>query len=336
MKATRADVARMANVSTATVTYVLNKSKNISPETTARVMQAVETLNYRPDYYARAMSSKKSMQLGVLIDNISNPFYGDIIRGFETAAADKGYFVNVFTSVMSYTGYFANAIERRLDGMFIASMPFQYEQDALDRLLAHGIRIITSGFANADLKRVCSIENDYVAAMREAMQYLYGKGHRDIAHITGLSREHRFDARVEGYLQMVNELKLPCGDSLLYDGRPPYGTTSQDGYELTAALLSSGKPVTAIIAVNDLMAFGAYVAIHEKGLRIPEDIAVIGFDDIMFSTVCSPPLTTMSLDKVSFGQKAFELLYANMTRDVIGFYRNQLHLVERQSTNIIR
>ena len=336
MKATRADVAKLAGVSTATVSYVLNKSKKISPETTERVMDAVRALNYTPDMIARSMAVKKSMQLAIFLENISNPLYGDIVRGFESSANLKGYSVIVCTSAQRHQEYIGQAISRRLDGILMLMMPFRYDDDALDKLTDHGIRVVTSGFFNVDLKKCSSIENDYITAMRELMQHLYERGHRDIAFITGLSRDFEFDHRVSGYLKMVEELGLPCGDDLLIDGRPPYDTTMQAGYDLTQRILKTGKRFTALICVNDLTAFGAYTALQEHGLRIPEDVAVAGFDDILFSKFCNPPLTTMSINKFEFGKKAFELLHSSIKHGTTGFYLNHLDLVQRRSTDVFR
>ena len=336
MRATRADVARLAGVSTATVSYVLNKSKSISPETTERVLRAVKTLHYKPDMIARSMATKESMQLAIFLENISNPFYGDIVRGFESSANLKGYSVSLCTSVQRYKEYLREAISRRLDGIFMIMMPFNFDKEGLDMLVDHGIRVVSSGDSNADLKKLSSIENDYITAMRDLMTHLYSRGHREIAFITGLDRDFPFDNRVKGYLNMVEELGLSCGDDLLVDGTPPYGTTMQDGYLLTQKLLKNGRPFTALICVNDLTAFGAYTALQEHGLRIPEDVAVAGFDDILFSQFCNPPLTTMSVDKYEFGKKAFEMLYTSMTQGTTSFYLNHLDLIQRKSTEVFR
>ncbi|MEA4889921.1 MAG: LacI family DNA-binding transcriptional regulator [Clostridiaceae bacterium] len=332
MKSTRDDVAKLAGVSTSTVSYVLNNSKAISPETSERVLKAVNELNYKPNIIARSLSTQMSMHLGVFVEDIANPFYGDIIHGFESCAHEKGYFVSVCTSLQRYEEYLENAISRRLDGIFIAVMPSRFELSVLNCLLTNGIRIVTSGYSNIDLKKVSSIENDHVTAMKDAMLHLYERGHREIAFITGLNRSHEFDQRIAGYLAMVKKLNLATGSDLLIEGKSPFSTTIQDGYDLTQQLLKSGKRFTAMICVNDLVALGAYSALNEQNLRIPEDVSVIGFDDIIFSRFSNPSLTTMSLDKVAFGEKAFELLYTNIMLGNTGFYLNRLTLQPRQST----
>jgi DNA-binding LacI/PurR family transcriptional regulator len=214
------------------------------------------------------------------------------------------------------------------------SPPTQYNPARLDEMAKHGISVIVSGYFGADVRKVSSIENDYLTAMRDAMNHLYSRGHRDIAYLSGLSRTMTFDLRAQGYLAMVDALKLPTGDSLLVDGVPTFGTSTSDGYALARRLLALKKTFTAVICVNDLTALGAYNAFREAGLRIPEDVAVIGFDNIPFCDFVTPTLTTLALDSPAFGKKAFDLLHMHMTHGTTGFYLNRLNLVERQSTAI--
>ena len=184
---TRADVARLAGVSTATVSYVLNHTKHISPETTKRVMDAVRELDYRPDFVARSLSQRQTKQLAIFMDDATNPLYGEIIRSFEECASEKGYFVSICASQRRFQEYFDNAISRRLDGLFIMAPPRHYGAETLRRVAGRGIRVITSGYYDVDREQCSSIENDFVSAMRKGMLHLYDRGHRDIAFLTGLT-----------------------------------------------------------------------------------------------------------------------------------------------------
>jgi DNA-binding LacI/PurR family transcriptional regulator len=332
MKATRKDVAQLAGVSTATVSYVLNKNRSISPKTAEKVMSAVESLNYKPDMIARSMTMNETMQLGIVLESISNPFYGEIVHGFENAANANGYFVNICTGHNKLDDYFENFISRRLDGIFIAAMPFRFNVEKLYRLVDNGIKVVVSGNTEADMKIVSSIENDHISAMNEAVTYLYNLGHTNIAYLSGLGRVLQNDRRIEGYLDMVNKLKLPYGDSLLFDGKPPYTTDVEDGYRLACELIDSKQKFSAVICLNDLMAMGASNAFQQRGYRIPEDVSLMGFDDIIFSSFWNPPITTMALQKISFGAKAFELLNSNIKNGNTGFYMNKLQLIKRKST----
>lgn len=332
MKVTRADVAKLAGVSTATVSYVLNGSRSMSEKTCKLVRDAVEQLNYKPDMIARSMTKNETMQLSFMVDNAANPFYGEIINGFENAAMEHGYFVNLCTGNKNLNDYFDNYIARRVDGVFIAAIPYKFDMEKLYSLTENGIRVVVSGNTDVDLKRVSSIENDYVAAMDSAVKYLYGLGHRDIAYLSGLSSRFRFDHRVDGYLAAVEHYRLPCGSDLLLDGKAPYHTEIADGFSMAQELLRTGKRFTAIICTNDLMAMGAISALKEAGLRVPEDVSVMGFDDIIFSQAWWPSVTTMGGAKIEFGKKAFELLYTNIRQGTTGYFLNQLKVVERAST----
>lgn len=336
MKVTRADVAKLAGVSTATVSYVLNNSRNMSEKTRKLVLDAVEELNYKPDMIARSMKTNETMQLSVMVNDISNPFFGEIIIGFETAAIEKGYFVNVCTGYKNIDNYLDNYITRRIDGVYVVTVPNKFDFKKLYDLTDQGIKVVVSGNTESDLKKVSAIENDYITAMRSAVKYLKDMGHERIAYISGLSRKHLFDSRINGYLTALKEQGSSYGDELLIEGTAPYTTGMEEGYELAERLLESKKEFSAVICTNDLMAMGAITAFSDAGLRVPEDISVMGFDDIIFSKTWRPALTTMSTNKHELGRKAFELLYNNMKAGNTGYYQVQMELKERQSVKKIK
>lgn len=332
MKVTRADVAKLAGVSTATVSYVLNGSRNMSDKTRKLVMDAVEQLNYKPDMIARSMTKNETMQLSLMINDITNPFYSEIAVGFETAAIEKGYFVNVCTGYKDINNYFDNYIARRIDGVFVVAVPHKFDLNRLYNLTENGIKVVVSGNTEADLKRVSSIENDYVAGMRTAVTYLHQLGHERIAYLSGLSQKHKFDRKIEGYLAAMEQQGLNCGEELLLEGRAPYSTSVEDGYAMAKELVASGKEFTAAICTNDLMAMGAVSAFEDVGLRVPQDVSVMGFDDILFAKAWRPAITTMAVSKYEFGRKAFELLYTNIKKGNTGYFLSQLDLKARSST----
>lgn len=336
MRVTRADVAKLAGVSTATVSYVLNNPEKISPKTREKVMDAIKALDYRPDMVARSMATGKTKQIGIVLEDASNPFYGKIVRGFESAANEKNYFVNICTSFNKLDDYFDNFIARNVDGVFVAALPHKFRVEKLYELLDKGIKVINSGNVEVDLRRIASIENDHIDAMRQAMEYLYSLGHREIAYLSVLEKDSSYDLRCIGYRKMVEELKLPCGDELLIDGKYPYITGPEEGYEEARKLIALNKKITAVICANDLVAFGAMKAFYEAGLRMPEDVSVMGFDGIDLAKYSQPSLTTMALDQYEFGRKAFEMLYAYMKQGTVGYYKNNLKLIKRDSTGICK
>lgn len=332
MKVTRADVAKLAGVSTATVSYVLNGSRNMSEKTKKLVNDAVEQLNYKPDMIARSMTKRETKQLSLMINDITNPFFSEIVVGFETAAIEKGYFVNVCTGYKDINNYFDNYIARRIDGVFVVAIPYKFDLKKLYDLADNGIKVVVSGNTEADLKKVNSIENDYIAGMDAAISHLYGLGHRKIAYLSGLSRKHKFDRRMEGYFSALERAGLSCGEELLLEGKAPYSTGVEDGYSMAKELLSSRKEFTAVICSNDLMAMGAISALEDAGLKVPQDVSVMGFDDILFARTWRPAISTMAVSKHEFGRKAFELLYNNIKNGTTGYYLSQLELKARAST----
>ncbi len=336
MKITRNDVAKRAGVSNATVSYVLNGSGKIKEETAKRVWKAVKELDYHPDMIARSMSKNETMQLGIVSEDVANPFFGEIVKGFESAANNQNYFVNICTGIHKLDEYFDNFITRRIDGIFLTALPHKYSNEKLFKLVEHGVRVVVSGNVNVDYRRIASIENDHLEAMRDAMEYLFGLGHRHIAYLNGLGKEMSNDLRYVGYKKMVENLKLPCGYDLLINGKYPYATGVTEGYEEAKKLMQLGNKFTAVICTNDMMAFGAMKALQENGLRIPQDVSVMGFDGIDLGQYWHPSLTTMATDKNAFGKKAFELLYASIKDETIGYYKNKLKLIERDSTGICR
>lgn len=336
MKVTRTDVAKLAGVSTATVSYVLNGSRNMSDKTKKLVMDAVNQLNYKPDMIARSMTKNEVMQLSLMVNDITNPFYSEIVRGFEMAAIERGYFVNVCTGYKNINDYFDNYIARRIDGVFVVATPYKFDLKKLYSLADNGIKVVVSGNIEVDIKKVSSIENDYISGMRTAVEYLHSLGHRDIAYLSGLSKKHRFDQKIEGYLAAVEQLSLPCGDTLLFDGTPPYSTSVEDGYSMAKELIDSGRAFTAVICLNDLMAMGAIAALEDSGLRVPEDVSVMGFDDIVYARAWRPAITTMAVAKQEFGKKAFDLLYTNIKQGTTGYYLSQLELKKRTSTGKVK
>ena len=336
MKITRNDVAKRAGVSNATVSYVLNGSGKIKEETAKRVWKAVKELDYHPDMIARSMSKNETMQLGIVSEDVANPFFGEIVKGFESAANNQNYFVNICTGIHKLDEYFDNFITRRIDGIFLTALPHKYSNEKLFKLVEHGVRVVVSGNVNVDYRRIASIENDHLEAMRDAMEYLFGLGHRHIAYLNGLGKEMSNDLRYVGYKKMVENLKLPCGYDLLINGKYPYATGVTEGYEEAKKLMQLGNKFTAVICTNDMMALGAMKALKENGLRIPQDVSVMGFDGIDLGQYWHPSLTTMATDKNAFGKKAFELLYASIKDETIGYYKNKLKLIERDSTGICR
>jgi transcriptional regulator with XRE-family HTH domain len=224
MKVTRADVAKKAGVSPATVSCVLNNSRSVSRETRLKVMKAVEELRYKPDMIARSMVTNETRQLAVVVNNIENPFFGEIVSGFENAALENNYLVSICTGLYNLNEYFDNFVSRRIDGIYVAALPHKFRMEKIYSLVDTGIKVLVSGNADANLKKVSSIEDDHMDGMFKAVSHLVDLGHRNIAFLNGLGIEQKCDNKWEGYLKAIDRFGLPCGDSLLINGSYPYGT----------------------------------------------------------------------------------------------------------------
>lgn len=181
MTVTRKDVAKKAGVSTATVSNVLNRSVNVKEETAQRVLEAVRLLDYSPNMVARSLSTKRTMQVAIVLEDIGNPFFAEVAADFERAAEEKKYFVNICMSLNKLDDYYENFKSRGVDGVFVAALPHKYDVNRLYQLAESGIKVVTSGNVEIDTRRISSIESDYEGGIRKAMEYLCGLGHRRIA-----------------------------------------------------------------------------------------------------------------------------------------------------------
>ena len=329
----RNDVAKLAGVSTATVSYVLNDSPKISEETRQRVLKAIKTLNYMPDPIARSMVTKKTMQLSIVVNTIANPIYGDLIRGFEHQALEHGYFVNICTGEEHVDAYFENFITRRIDGVFIEALPNKFHIEKVYALVDAGIKVIMFGHGGADIQRISSIETDYIAIMEKIVEYLESLGHHRIAYLSGLTRKQQYDYRIEGYLKAMEKRGYGgVAKELMMSNLRSSTTKIRDGQKLTQKLLSQNTPCTAVICTNDLMAVGAIQSLKAAGIRVPDDVSVIGIDNADIGEIVTPTLTTMAIPYRALGKKAFELLHADLQSERKGFYQGSAKLLVRQST----
>ena len=222
MKPTRLDVAKLAGVSPATVSNVMNNAQKVRGETVERVQAAMAQLNYQPNMVARSLTTRKTMQIGLVLENIRNPYYGEIVEHFEAAASARGYFVNICIGTQNIDHYLDNFVTRRLDGVFVAALPHMFDMSKLDQLLENDIRVLVSGNTDVDYRRFSSIESDYAAAMRMAVKHLAGLGHSEIVYLSGLSHEMRYDLRCDAYQKQMTELGL-C--PVLIDGDPDRKST---------------------------------------------------------------------------------------------------------------
>lgn len=313
--ATQMDVARAAGVSQATVSQVLNYKTiaGIPPKTQERVFKIASALEYAPDIAARGLRTGKTMTLASVIPDIINPFYPQFQHGIQSVTDERGYDLILYNT----GGYAEKELkslrslqERRVDGAIIVL--FHVGGAKLRRLLETGTAIVRLA-AKKPSSSEWPMDDSYLnneAAARTAGAYLISKGHRLIAFIGGPVGPGLERAR--GYRRALSEADLEVRQELQCSG----DFTFESGRQAVQKLLELSKQPTAVFAANDLMALGALAALREAGLRAPDDMAVMGFDDLPTAALVSPSLTTVTQFSDRLGRRAAELLFERLTGSV--------------------
>lgn len=329
-RVTRADVAELAGVSTATVSYVLNHTGRVPERTAELVREAARRLNYRPNLVARGLATDRTSQLAIVLNDMANPINADLILGFEGEAIRNGYFVNICTGDRNIDDYFDNFAARRIDGLLIEALPHKYHREKVTALVDAGVRIVTFGRFGIDSRLVSSIETDYEDAMRQAIEHLVHLGHRHIAYVSGLAASHRLDGRLSGFRRAMRDLGVTRPVTVV----PEHSTDARiaDGARFTGRLLKMRRAFTAIVTTNDLMAIGAMNALAAAGLSVPADVSVVGFDGTSITELCSPQLTSVATDHREIGRLACTALRADITGGCKTHHVNTPTLVVRGST----
>lgn len=302
--ATITDVAERAGVSTTTVSHVINRSRHVSDETRRRVEEAMAALHYRPNSLARSLRQGQSQTLGLIIPDSANPFFAEIGRTIEMSAFALGYSV-IFCNTegnLEREKFYTEVLEKKqVDGMiFVAAAE---NTEALRGLLVRGMPVVVIDRDLPDVETDTVLTNNRQGGYL-ATRHLLAHGHRRIACIGGPVNVHVTIQRVIGYRNALQEAGLPVDEQLIRYG----DFHPESGRSLAAALLSSGEPPNGIFACNDLMALGVLRAAAERSLRLPQDLAVVGFDDIELSAFMSPALSTIAQPKAELGRRAVEML----------------------------
>lgn len=296
------DIAKKANVSISTVSRVFNGNELVSKKTRKKVQKVIEEMNYIPNAIARSLVCQTSKTIGLIVSDISNPFFTDVIDGIDSILSSEG-----FTAFMCDTRYspekenkyICQMLEKRVDGIIIFSA---YASDT--NLITKTKNIIPlvsvqSTFSEAD----CINTTDDKGAF-EAVDYLIKLGHSKIAFLVYEYNNSTISDRMKGYLKAHKENRLTVNNEYIITSK----FTSNGGYYMTKELLEKCPEVTAIFAYNDVIALGAYMAINEKGMKIPDDISIVGYDDIEVASLTMPKLTTVSQPFYDIGKNAAELL----------------------------
>jgi len=315
----QADVARLAGVSQTVVSYVLNETHvvSIAPETRQRVRDAIRQLGYVPNGTARSLRTRKTSTIACVIPDITNPFYPAFERGVQDVADDHDYdFVAYNTDgIRTKELRCLRAVQRaRADGLI--ATPFQLTADDFAPLIEGGVPVVVFGEMTSapETPRFDYLFVDDEAAAAELVAYLLDRAYLPL----GMIKESRRFLRREGRLAACRRLLTERGqlrEELVARGDDP---TEAGGYAAMRELLTRSPRPRAVFATNDMMAIGALVAIREAGLRVPEDIAVAGFDDITVARLLNPPLTTVAQFPEQLGRRAAEMLFERLEGSVTG------------------
>lgn len=334
--ATIYDVARRAGVSPATVSRVLNGNHRVSPELRQRVLEAARALNYAPNYSARSLSSQRTATLGLLLPDIANPFFAEIARGVEDAAAEAGYTLLIGSTdgdPLREQHYVASLQAGRVDGILFAGA--NLGAPLLEGWLVRGVAVgLVDRLVDEDDVPVDAVLTDNVEGGALAVRHLLNLGHTRLAVVTGPQRVRTARDRLVGAHQAAAERGVSLDPDLIIEGN----FKESGGYQAARILFSRPNPPTAIFAQNDMMALGVLRYLEEAGIRVPDEVALIGFDDIAFAALSRPALTTIAQPKYEMGRLAAQLLVERLADSQQAPRRLVLQprLVLRQTTVVHR
>jgi LacI family transcriptional regulator len=302
------DVAIKAGVSITTVSHVVNKTRFVSKELCERVYAAMEELNYRPNTLARSLRMGETKTIGLIIPDNSNPFFAELARIIEDIGFENGYSVILCNSDNIHEKEFAYInmlIAKQIDGViFIAA---GNNPEHLVELIKRNIPVVVidRNIANAAVD-VVLVDNEKGGF--DVVNYLLGLGHKKIACISGPSKLTPSIGRVKGYRKALKQAGIPIRENYIISG----DFRSPSGEAATLQLLRLPEPPTAIFACNDLMALGALRALRNAGLSVPQEISIIGFDDIDLADEITPPLTTVAQPIAELATSAVEILISRI------------------------
>jgi LacI family transcriptional regulator len=313
-KATVADIAREAGVSMMTVSRVINHKGDVSAATLEKVQEVIDRLNYRPSGIARSLATKHTGALGLVVPDVSNPFFAEIARGAEHIAYAEGYNIflcNTEEDPQRELTVVHSLEEKRVDGVVLIS---RLQPRQISDVIQH---LPAAVLINQRLEKktgplpVGTVRLDDVAGGQMATQHLLDRGHQAIGLLAGPTTSFSGQARTKGYLRALAEAGI-VPDLSWKSHCPP---TVEGGQAAARALLQAQPQLTALFCFNDLVAVGALQACAELGRRIPDDLAVVGYDDSPLAALVTPPLTTCRAPRYELGAEAVRLLLDQIRSD---------------------
>jgi len=332
-KLTINDIAKLAGGSKGAVSYVLNNKPGVSEEVREKILRIIEEYGYKPNKLAQALAGKKTNFIALVIPDISDVFYAKIIKGVEKTLSRHGYFLNLYST-------HANPEKEHqvfdflnmgiVDGVIV--MAYHIDEGFINKIIDSKIPFVFIDYPY-DGENIYSVVVDNEDGGFKATEYLISLGHREIAFIHGSKEAWDSEFRFRGYLKALEKYNIPFNEKLVLRG----DFTREGGYKAVKSLLSTGEKFTAIFSANDHMALGAIKALKEEGLRVPEDVSVIGFDNIEASVLSNPPLTTIMQPIYQLGEVSAKILIRLLSGEVLEQkkYFLKTQLIERRSCSRI-
>ncbi|HGF7227117.1 substrate-binding domain-containing protein [Vibrio cholerae] len=303
--ATMKDIARLAGVSTSTVSHVINKSRFVSDEIAERVNNAAQQLNYAPSALARSLKMNRTKTIGMLVTTSTNPFFGEVVKGVERSCYHQGYnliLCNTEGDNQRMKASINTLLQKRVDGLLLMCSTLEGERlDVFDRYPDIPIVVMDWGpilFAS-DKIQDNSLQGGYMAA-----KHLIECGHKEIGCVTGPLIRHQAQMRYEGYKRALAEAGIAINPDWIVES----DFECEGGYQAFEKLYERGKLPSALFVCNDMMAMGVIQAANQRGLRIPDDLSLIGYDDVHIAKFMTPALTTIHQPKYRLGKAAVDTL----------------------------
>lgn len=336
MEVTIYDIAKAADVSITTISKILNnKDQDISEKTREKVLNIMNEMNYKPNAVARSLVTKKTNVIGLLIPDISNPYFSEMARGVEDGVNRFGFnvvFCNTDENQEKELEYLQILQEKGMDGIIfvpIAESYYDFIKDIKSKSQKPFV-VLDRVYENAD-KKVGQVVFNNVMGGYLATKYLIDKGHRRIGCVTGSRYNKSSIDRLNGYKKALQEADINFDPSVIFEGDYRYNSGVASGR------FFEKSDVTAIFIENDIMASGVYRTFNECGIKIPDDISIVGYDDINLSLILNPPLTTILQPKLEMGEKAGEMLARMIQGEKTDlFIEYEPNLIERGSTKSLK
>ncbi|HCH3497066.1 TPA: substrate-binding domain-containing protein [Vibrio parahaemolyticus] len=327
--ATMKDIAKLAGVSTSTVSHVINKTRFVSEEISERVNNAAKELNYyAPSALARSLKVNRTKTIGMLVTTSTNPFFGEVVKGVERSCYHKGYSLilcNTEGDNERMRQSINTLLQKRVDGLILMCSSLEGERiDVFERYPDIPVVVMDWGpmLFTSDKIQDNSLRGGYLAA-----KYLIDCGHTEIGCITGPLIKHQAQMRYEGYKRAMNEAALEFNANWIIES----DFECEGGYQAFKKMAERGTLPSSIFVSNDMMAMGVINAANELGIKVPDDLSIIGYDDIHIAKFMSPSLTTIHQPKYRLGQAAVETLVRRLDDK-----SNEAQVVQLEPTLVVR